>query len=63
MDKPICIDISLQTPENDQMVLEIWKLSVSFDNCDNTNSLIYPTIYERMSVSIEVNFFSITIVY
>ncbi|KAJ3661417.1 hypothetical protein Zmor_005812 [Zophobas morio] len=46
---PLCVEISLRTPEGDQMVLESWCLNLLSDQCDPTMRNI-PNVYNRMGM-------------
>lgn len=46
---PLCVEISLQTVDNDRMTLEVWSLSVNTDLSDPQTKPSY-TVYNRMSI-------------
>lgn len=46
---PLCVEISLQTVEGDNMILEVWSLSVQSDQCDAQLRTTH-SIYNRMGL-------------
>ncbi|XP_055538601.1 autophagy-related protein 13 homolog isoform X1 [Wyeomyia smithii] len=46
---PLCVEISLQTVEGDNMILEVWSLSVQKDQCDLQLRATH-AIYNRMGL-------------
>lgn len=46
---PLCVEISLQTVENDKMVLEVWSLGIQPETCDPTIRAAH-AIYNRMGI-------------
>lgn len=46
---PLCIEISLQTVEDDKMVLEVWSLAIHPEQADPTVRATH-TIYNRMGI-------------
>lgn len=46
---PLCVEISLQTVDNDRMTLEVWSLNVNTDLSDPQIKASY-TVYNRMSI-------------
>lgn len=46
---PLCVEISLQTVEGDNMILEVWSLSVQADQCDPQSRTTH-SIYNRMGL-------------
>lgn len=46
---PLCVEISLQTVDNDRMILEVWSLNVNTDLGDPQIKANY-TVYNRMSI-------------
>lgn len=46
---PLCVEISLQTVEGDNMILEVWSLAVQKDQCDLQVRATH-AIYNRMGL-------------
>lgn len=46
---PLCVEISLQTVEGDNMILEVWSLSVQADQCDPASRTTH-SVYNRMGL-------------
>lgn len=46
---PLCVEISLQTVEKDNMILEVWSLSVQSEQCDLQSRTTH-SIYNRMGL-------------
>lgn len=46
---PLCVEISLQTVEGDNMILEVWSLSVQSEQCDLQSRTTH-SIYNRMGL-------------
>lgn len=46
---PLCVEISLQTVDNDRMTLEVWSLNVNTEISDPQIKASY-TVYNRMSI-------------
>lgn len=46
---PLCVEISLQTVEGDNMILEVWSLSVQSEQCDPQSRTTH-SIYNRMGL-------------
>lgn len=47
--KPLVVEILLRTPESDNLVLELWTLTI-VETSDTSPARINPTIYNRMTV-------------
>ncbi|KAK4298998.1 hypothetical protein Pmani_028705 [Petrolisthes manimaculis] len=47
--KPLVVEILLRTPESDNLVLELWTLTI-VETADTSPARINPTIYNRMTV-------------
>ena len=47
-DSPINVETSLKTSDGENMILEVWSLSMNTENCDNCR--VSFTVYNRMSV-------------
>lgn len=46
---PLCVEISLETGEGDEMVLETWSLGISPENCDPAARIVH-TVYNRLVI-------------